>query len=157
MRYWTAAATRNSQEQRAAHHVERQGFQFYLPQILSRRGMRERRELLFPGYIFVRIAEGWEALASTRGISRLFMCGDRPAPMPSSEIDSLRSREDDSGFIRLHPRLPDGAKVVLKDGAWAGMFGILEETTASDRCRVLLSVLGRSVRGEFDRSIIAEA
>jgi|ERR1700722_16524124 transcription termination factor NusG len=78
-RYWTVAATMYREEQRAAHHVEKLGFDYYLPltYVPTIGGDEERRTLLFPGFIFIRLGDGWEALSSARGIKRLLLS---PAP-----------------------------------------------------------------------------
>jgi transcriptional antiterminator RfaH len=144
--YWTAAVTKLSEEQRAAHHIERQGFQFYLPEMLTRHGSRMRREYLFPGYIFVRISEGWETLMHTRGIRRVFLCNGSPTRMRDSDIECIRSRENEKGLIELElePPLRVGDRIKISAGPFSGHSGIFQGMSARDRCYVLLSVLGRS-------------
>lgn len=144
-RYWSAATTKFGEEQRAAHHVERQGFEFYLPRIVTRYGASVRHEYLFPGYIFVMIERGWESLMSTRGIRRVFMCGDVPTRMKSSDINSMRSQEDESGYIVLQPPVTVGSRVRVCDGSFKDLLGTVQNMSARDRCTVLLSVMERSV------------
>lgn len=152
--YWTAASTKNSQERRAAHHVEKQDFQYYIPEmlVLSSSG-RERVELLFPGYIFVKIKKNWESLCSTRGISRLFMCDGSPTRIPDNQIEYFKSREDDQGYVLLDPPLETGVRVVGNDhaGSYVGISGVVQRMTARDRVAVLLSLLGRRVEVDMDR------
>jgi transcriptional antiterminator RfaH len=156
--YWTAAITRWSQEQRAAHHVERQGFQFHLPvtQVLSPKGT-PRTELLFPGYIFVKIKRGWETLSSTRGISRLFMCDGRPTRIPDHVMKALRQREDEDGIIRIAPELVVGERVRVKTGAFEHCLGKVCALPARMRVSVLLDLLGRQVQTELDRRVVEAA
>jgi hypothetical protein len=168
LRYWTVAATRWREESRAAHHVERQGFRFYLPMTYEpiAGGDAERRTLLFPGFIFVRLRAGWESLSSTRGIAHLFMCPlslddpDRiPARLRDDEVARLRSMEDADETVRLLPPLADGSSVLVGDvgGAYDGISGIVAGTSARGRVAVLLQMLGRQVRREFSRSALRAA
>ena len=156
--YWTAATTRWSQEQRAAHHVERQGFQHHLPltQVLTTRGSL-RTELLFPGYIFIRIKRGWESLASTRGISHLFMCDGRPTRIPDHVMSELRAREDESGVVQLLPDVDVGDVVRATSGVWRNCVGRVSSLSARMRVSVLLSILGRQVEVELDRRVVETA
>lgn len=160
--YWTAAVTHFAQERRAAHHVERQGFQFYLPEILSiTSGGQDRREILFPGYVFVRVSlrEEWRSLASTRGIARLLLCGETPTRIPDAEIDGLRAAEDERGFVQLQSGLRVGDEIVglVGAGGYEGVRGIVRGTSARDRVRVLLRLLGRLVEVDLDRRAVALA
>lgn len=153
-KYWTAAATKFTQEQRAAHNIEKQGFEYYLPQIaeLSFSGV-ERRELLFPGYIFIKIRKGWESLMSTRGISRLFLCNDKPTRIPTFEIQRLKDMEGDDGLIDLGPSIVPGQKVVADAtaGSFSYLSGVVKGMSARNRVEVLFSILGRDIAVTVDR------
>lgn len=164
---WTAATTRWREEQRAAANLERQGFVYYLPIISEWRLSRKTREdisvrtLLFPGYIFVRLREGWQSISSTRGIARLFLQDERPIPVCSREIERLRRMEDEDGVVCLLPRLRVGDAVVIGDGGrgFAGLAGIVQGMSARDRCRVLLDhlVLGRKIVLDMESADLALA
>lgn len=171
LRYWTVAATRWREEQRAAHHVERQGFKFYLPMtyepVAGSGGDAERRTLLFPGFIFVKLKSDWQDLINTRGIARLFMAKvstetDEVAPsrMRDDDVARLRSMEDADGFVRLLPPFDNGSQVVVDEdvgGAYSGISGIVAGTSAAGRVSVLLMLLGRESKREFSRSALRAA
>ena len=168
LRYWTVCATHWREEQRAAHHVERQGFSYYLPMVYEAiaGGDDERRTLLFPGFIFVKLREGWQSLSSTRGIASLFTYSvdkDSDARLPSrlrtDEVRRLRDMEDDGAVRLLPPLAPGSAAVVREDvgGAYAGICGIVFGTSASGRVSVSLRVMGREFRREFSRSALRVA
>ena len=144
-KYWTAAATKFGEEHRAAHHVERQGFEFYLPRTIEGYGARLKRDFLFPGYIFIKISEGWHCLMSTRGIRRMFFCGEAPTRMSSRDIELIRRRESEDGYIRLKPPVTVGSRVTLKRGSFKNMIGNVDSMTARDRCTVLVSLMERTV------------
>ena len=160
MSYWTALVARYSQEQRAAHHVERQGFEFYLPQMLALSASgRDRRELLFPGYIFVRVnlRRQWRVLAGTRGVARMLLCGELPTRVPDEDVEAFRRLEDERGFVQLLPPLRDGDVVVAGSGSggYEGVRGVVQGMTARDRVKVLLTILGRAVSVELDRRALS--
>jgi transcriptional antiterminator RfaH len=149
--YWTTAATHFAQEQRAASHVERQGFEFYLPYTLTLlKNGREKRELMFPGYLFILVTAQWRSLMGTRGIQRLFTCGEQPSRMPEHEITGLKAREV-SGFVDLAPRFAVGQKVLVKGEDGSYFSGIVQGMDARERCKVLFELLGRQVILPVDR------
>lgn len=119
----------------------------------------ERRELLFPGYIFIKIKKGWQSLVSTRGISRLFLCESRPSRVPDAEINYFKKLEDDRGSVQLDPPLLDGSYVYGNEysGSFCGVRGVVRGTAARNRVRVLLELLGRSVEVELDRRVLSTA
>lgn len=154
--YWTVAATKGSDEERAAHHVERQGFKFYLPRIVMHYGSRSKREFLFPGYIFIQINKHWHSLFGTRGIRHLFMCSGMPTRMPDSDMVDMRSRENDDGLVELPPPLRIGDHIeVTGTGPFNGKSGVLKGMLSRDRCFVLLNMLGRSTPVMLNRKVIS--
>jgi len=152
-KFWTIASTYSSQEERAAHHVEKLGFQFYLPRYDSGE-FSERRSLLFPGYLMIRISEGWESIIRTPGVQRLFMSDEFPKRIRDEDVDSIRLREDDRGLVRLRPRVEVGDHVRAEKGSYSGVEGIVQGMMARDRCQVLLRMLGREVTVELDERVL---
>jgi hypothetical protein len=65
LRYWTVVVTKWGQELRAAANVERLDFEYYLPVMVD---ARLRRALMFPGYLMVRVHEGWEVLVAAHAV-----------------------------------------------------------------------------------------
>lgn len=156
-RYWTVALTRFGEERRASSHVERQGFEFFLPWI-EERGVRGwRRALMFPGYLFVRLDSGWESLQSTKGISRLlFGAGSSlPSRVERNFVELLRLREDSRGIVQLHPRLSVGDKARVSSGSFEGFVGVVQDTPSRERCRLLMEFMGRSVVRDFESRELA--
>lgn len=137
----------------------RNGFESYLPQIKFRRARKIRIAPLFPGYIFVRVIDRWYPIAWTIGVIRILMAGDHPAHMPENIMDEIRARESADGFVKLapSPRLKKGAHVRILSGQFQGHIGLYDGMSAKERERVLLSLLGRSVRVELAASDRIEA
>ena len=149
---WLCAATKFSEELRAAHHVERQGFKYYMPMFINVRG---KSELLFPGYLFVEQRYDWPVLNNTRGIHKIISVGN-PFLVRAVEIEALRSREV-NGFVRLHPQLKAGDAVRPLVGGLALLIGIVTDTLPGDRCKVLFNMLGRCSTAEFEQRMLAVA
>lgn len=122
-----------------------------------RQGSKSRREFLFPGYIFIKINQGWESIISTRGIRRMFLCGGTPTRMRDADIEGIRSRENESGLIELEPPLKVGTKVEVQDGAFKDLFGVIEYLSAKDRCRVLVSMMERTISVDMSTAFVKAA
>ncbi len=161
IKFWTAAQTHERQELRAAAHVERQGFEFFLPVCEEFRARRFRKTIMFPGYLFVRIREGWQKLASTRGISRLIYNSDGlPSRLSDREIEQLRALEDEHGVVQLRKRVfSDGDLVRVGPGGHGleTLSGIVQGTPVADRYRILFTIMGRQVVGEVDARSLSAA
>jgi len=152
---WYVAQTHPRAEEKAAKHLDRQGFRIYLPRFLKRRSHARRIETvaapLFPRYLFVAIdpaTQRWRAIQSTVGVTQLVCHGDVPAPVEDNIIAEMRSREDDRGFVRFdqRPKFKHGDTIRLLEGAFADCLGLFEGMRDSDRVAVLMDMLGRKVR-----------
>jgi transcriptional antiterminator RfaH len=125
----------------------RLGFTTYSPRIK----IRGRIAQLFPSYIFVCVAERWYPILWTNHVVRLLMAGDQPASVKGEIVSHIRKREV-GGFVKLplpNRRLKPGQKVRVTNGAFQGHIGLYEGMSGHDRERVLLELLGQSVRVEL--------
>jgi len=148
MRHWYAVFTKPRQECQAVAHLERQGFEVYLPRMRVRRLRRGRlvwvEEPVFPRYVFLRVdleSCNTAPLRSTRGVVGLVRFGACIPPVPAALIEYLRAREPE----RLHsrPRFHRGDRVLVADGPLAGAEGLFETERGEDRVVILLNLLGR--------------
>jgi transcriptional antiterminator RfaH len=160
---WYVAQTHPHAEVKASWHLERQGFQTYLPRYLKKRRHARRTETvttpLFPRYLFVAVdmtSQRWLSIRSTIGVTRMVCDGDRPAAVPVSVFEALKRREDASGLIRLDekPRFVPGDKVCVLDGAFQDCLGLYEGMSNNERVTILLDLLGRKVRVNLDWDIL---
>lgn len=150
---WYVVFTQPNGEEIASRHLQRQGFDTYLPRRLAlRRHARKQERVarpLFPRYMFVALdvcTQRWRAVHSTVGVSRLVCRGDAPAAVPDGVVEKLIAQEDENGCVRFVPRFQRGDRVRILDGAFADLFGLYEDMTDSQRVTLLLELLGRKVR-----------
>jgi transcriptional antiterminator RfaH len=164
--HWYVVRTHPRAEDKAAAHLERQGFQTYLPRYLKRRRHARRLEIvpsaLFPRYLFVafdKATQRWRSIQSTFGVAQLVCHGEEPATVGSEIVDALRAREDERGYIRLSPvkRFVPGDKVRIVDGVFSAALGLFESMTDKERVTILLDLLGRKVRVVLDVEAVAAA
>lgn len=99
---WYLLFTKPRQEKIALENIERQGYQCYLPILLSElllHGLLTfSDEPLFPRYLFIRLGQGssaksWGQIRSTCGVSWLVSFGRESAQVDDRLIDLLREQE----------------------------------------------------------------
>jgi len=163
---WCVVQTHPHAEVKATAHLERQGFDTYLPRYFKRRRHARRIETvpapLFPRYMFVAVdmeVQRWRAIQSTIGVSHLVCHGNRPAAVTASIIDGLKAREDDRGLVRLErvPQFASGDKIRVHDGVFSAYLGLFEGVADGERVAILLDLLGRKVRVTLDADVVTAA
>ncbi len=163
---WFAVYTKPRQETAALPHLERQGFDCYLPMAenpYQRQTRKKARiEPLFPRYLFLRAVpeeQNLAAVRSTRGVVGLVRMGFELIRVPEQVIAAIRSREyPGTGLIRLDPvPLEEGEAVRVFDGPFAGVVGVLKERCGLTRSLLLLSILGRESTVEVDSLLLQRA
>ncbi len=153
-RRWYVAKTRPNAEGKALFHLERQGFDVYLPRFLRRISHARRTSWqprpLFPNYVFVAMSaaqQRWRAINSTIGIAHL-ICDQRgPVPVPVGIVEGLRDNEDGAGLVLTGRKVPfaEGAEVEIMSGAFADHVGQFVAATDDERVVILLNLMGRQV------------
>lgn len=160
---WYCARTKPKHEHIAAANLGRNlGLDVFQPRLraerMTQRGIMHVVEPLFPCYIFVRCAldECLNDIRYTTGVSSLVRFGDRIPSVPDSVINRLRECfKSEVPTMAAVDRLANGARVMLADGAFAGMNAlVLRAMPARHRVQVLLDILGRATPVEVDRSSV---
>lgn len=153
---WYALYTAPRHEKRVADQISRQGIACFLPLYRSVRRWKDRRKelalVLFPGYVFVRIAlqQHRFRVLQLPGAVRLVSFNGQPTPLADEDIENLRNHLSRSGTIEPHPYLSVGHHARVRSGPLKGLEGIILRT--KDRCRIVLSIhlIMRSVAVEVD-------
>jgi transcriptional antiterminator RfaH len=163
---WYVVQTHINAEAKAATNLERQGFAVYLPRFLKRRSHARKVETvarpLFPRYLFVAIdvaAQRWRSIQSTLGVSHLVCWNGHPASVENGVLDTLKTREDENGFIKLARRscFSPGDRVRITEGAFIDNLVFVEGVSDHERVAVLLDFLGRKVRVLVGADLIVAA
>ncbi|MBT3765533.1 MAG: transcriptional activator RfaH [Rhodospirillaceae bacterium] len=165
MQQWHAVYTHAKGEQKALFHLIRQGFEAYLPRYAKQRRHARRIDMvsapLFPRYLFVYFdAEStpWRAINSTVGVIGLVGHDGPPTPMPEGIIEEIKSRENDTGLVKLFTadRFKRGDSVQVTTGAFSDQIGIFDCADDRERIFVLLQLMGREVRVHLPAEAIAD-
>lgn len=151
---WFIVRTQSRAEERAAWHLNNQGFNAYLPryskQIRHARKSKTVLRPLFPSYVFVYIDtenQRWRAINGTVGVIELVQFGDGPKPIRAEIVEAIRARENSDGVVSLAPpSLKKGDSVRVREGAFADCVALLEEVSDQKRVFLLLDLMGREVR-----------
>ena len=162
MKRWYVARTQPRAEQQARQHLQRQGFDTYVPRYRKQRRHARRIDWcqapLFPGYIFIgfdHTAARWRAIQSTVGVSHLVCQGGAPAPVPAGIVEDIRATEDEAGLVPSPERaLGPGDRVTFAEGPLYGHAGRFQHAADSERVFVLLEMLGSQVRVSVPRNAL---
>lgn len=149
---WYLAYTKPRQEETARTHLERQGFEVYLPLYKKFRktpqGPLSIFEPMFPRYVFFRPGregQGISTVRSTQGVTTVVRFGFEPAVIDAALLERIRQLEDDRSQASLQQlsNLKPGQAVRLRHTVLTGMEGLVQ-TVSAKRVAVLLEILGRT-------------
>lgn len=157
---WHVVRTHSRQEFRAEQNLQSGGIEVLLPRIRGPRSRRCRRDTdaapLFPQYLFAR----FDALARlhdvsfTRGIQMVLRVGGNLAVVDDHVIAFLRSHMNPNGLIAVGQPLQPGKKVIIEDGPFSALVGVVERFLP-DKERVI--VLLAAVQGSFRVDVAAHS
>ncbi|MDQ6952124.1 MAG: transcription termination/antitermination protein NusG [Mariprofundaceae bacterium] len=109
----------------------------------------------FPGYIMVEMElddNTWHVVKDTRQVSGFLGSGNKPRPVPQSQVDQLR-KQIEEGVERPKPKVlfDVGEAVRVIDGPFASFNGVVEEADeANAKLKVSVSIFGRPTPVELD-------
>jgi transcription termination/antitermination protein NusG len=151
---WFAVYTTPRHEKAVARQLEVRQIEAFLPLYRAvhrwKNGCRVNVDQpLFPSYVFVSLerSEYIRAL-QTPGVLSLVGSGRQPSPLPTSEIESLRSGLPFREF-EPHPYLASGERVQIHSGPLAGMVGVLVRKKNNLRVVLTLDLIMQSVAVEI--------
>jgi transcriptional antiterminator RfaH len=163
---WYVVCCKPRQESIAKEHLQRQGFEVYLPRISARQRQRNRWvdsiQVLFPRYLFIRADRRRQSTASvrsTRGAVGLVRFGVEPAVVPDQVIEAIIAREDAATglHIKACPEFRVGEKVTMLEGPFAGLDGVFAREDGVERAILLIELLGKASRVRVSRDWIVRA
>jgi transcriptional antiterminator RfaH len=162
---WYVVRTQPRAEEKAMRHLANQGFAAYLPRYQRRiRHARQSKVVLrplFPSYLFAHLDPDlcrWRSINGTIGVREILTNGVTPLAVHDDIINEIRSREDETGAVKLvRPTFTRGQVVRLLDGPLANVSALFEEMRDENRAVLLVSLLGRKVRMQVTAADIAAA
>lgn len=140
---WVVVKTHSGKERLAKFHLQKQGFEIYLPMQLprGRAGVRP----FFPGYLFARITQDvgrWQAIFSTIGVHTVFTCRERLIGVKDAFLDAIRAQEV-AGLLDAGVGVEVICPFEQGDEVLAGpLTGIFQERVDVRRAAILVSLLG---------------
>jgi len=160
---WYAVQTQPNRENLAVAHLERQGFDVWLPCceriVKHARQIKRVRRPLFPGYLFINFdleAARWRTINGTIGVKNIVSFGRTPSVVDSEFITALKASESLDGFVDTgNDNLKPDQDVEILSGPMAGQIGKLLSLDAGNRVTVLLQMLGHFVHGQISRKAVA--
>ncbi|WP_299938855.1 transcription termination/antitermination NusG family protein [uncultured Pelagimonas sp.] len=151
---WHLAQLKPNGLNRATVNLARQGFEFFAP--MQKQGPNQRKQPLFPGYVFVRFDPAdtqWRAINNTLGVARLVcLQSNRPNHIPAAVMQALQARCDVDGVLLPPKDLTPGDRVRITEGPFAGWVTEVAQMRGTDRVMVLLSLIGEENRAEMPTS-----
>ena len=162
MKSWYLIYSKPKEEKLAKEHLERQGYETYLPLVLGRikkRGRTQRSvQPMFPRYLFIYLSDqtdDWGPIRSTIGVSNLVKFGMTPAKVPENLIIRLKENEIGDGYHDLpSKRLKKGDEILIVEGPFEGYEATLFSQNAEDRVVVLLKIAEQHIKVQLNQSLI---
>jgi len=114
---------------------------------------------MFPGYFFAQFDYVTERrrVEHAPGVRGFVQFGDRLATIDSATIDALRQRMEAEELVTLDPEIKVGQEVQIARGPLQGLEVLVTQLLpASERVRVLLEFLGRSLQMEVSKETLIQ-
>ncbi|MBA3987701.1 MAG: transcription/translation regulatory transformer protein RfaH [Idiomarina sp.] len=154
---WYLLQCKPRQEARAQMHIENQGYQTCLPKVTLQKTLRGKRqrveEALFPGYLFIEIdiqSANFNAIRSTRGVVGFVRFGGVPSVVPNAVIEQFQRLAATPQV--LQSELSAGNAVEVTDGPFAGLAAVYQMPKGSDRCLILIDMMGKQQQLEIEEA-----
>ena len=159
---WYAVQTQPNKEKIALFHLNRQGFDAWLPRvervIKHARQVKHVHRPLFPGYLFAEVSKSSpevKILNYTRGVKKIISFTDKYHPLEKSLVENLRLHCDANDVFFHEFSFKLGDRVKIEHGPFASFFGKVISAKSSLRVQVLLEFLNFNARTDISTSNIS--
>jgi len=152
---WYALYTKSRHEKIVEARLMDKGIKTFLPirEVISQWKDRKKRIYmpLFPSYLFISIGlENIHKAIYTPGVLRVLGTNGTPVPVPTDQINSVRTLVEKTLKYDPHPYLTKGRKIAIKSGPLEGVIGRIIEKRGKHRLVVSIDLIKRSVSVEVD-------
>ena len=150
-KFWFALYTKPKAEFKAVEQLTAVGVDHYLPIIIKEKQWSDRKkkisEPVIRGYIFIFADEKERLLALEQySIVRCVFDRGRAAKIPAWQIENLQKMLSAKSEIFLHDGLMPGKKVIIKNGPFEGVIGVVQEYEDGKKTiAVSIDLLNRSI------------
>lgn len=159
---WYLVHTKPGREKIAEFNLQRQNYLVYHPRLLRptrhRGSWIEKVVSLFPGYIFLCVAQGQDLgpVRSTIGVNGIVRFGRAYAVVADQIVEDLRTRADpETGLHRLRrSQLEVGSSVRIVAGVFDSLEGIFQRESGAERVVLLIGLLGRETLVEVSSAFV---
>ena len=160
---WYCLRSRTKGEHLAAAQLAQlEDVQVFCPRLRFRRSTRRGRiwfvEALFPGYVFACFSPRthYRTVVYSPGITGIVAFGDQLVPVPTADIDVLRSLVDANGIKEISGGLEEGSETEVVSGPFRGLQVVVTKVLPSkERVRILMEFLGGMREIEVDLAQVA--
>ena len=149
---WYAVLTRARHEKAAAHRLGERGVTTFLPTVTEVHRWNDRKKTvelpLFSCYLFVKLMAGNEErqrVLRTDSVLGLVGTQGLGTPIPSDQIDAIRTLVSEQLPCSSHPFLKTGQRVRIRGGALEGIEGILLSRNGDRRLIISVDAMQRSL------------
>jgi transcription antitermination factor NusG len=160
---WYACYTRARHEKRVEDLLRKRGFESFLPVLDRVSQWKDRKKLiawpLFPSYVFGKftLSDVHEVLV-TPGVSTIVKANGVPTAIPEAEMANVRRFAlalAETG-LELDPRpfLEEGQPVVVREGPFQGIEGVVVERRGRKRVLIGLRAIGRGLEVDIDTRLL---
>lgn len=158
---WYLIQSKARQEGVAELNLKRLGVETFCPRLRALKLNRSKatgEEVLFPGYLFIKVdmTTEYRKVTYAHGVLRVVKFGVAPAVVEEEIIDSIRERAH-NGFVVLPPPsfLKSGQIVRIHKGPFNGFEAIFEqELNGSQRVALLMKTVAFHGRMVVDRNCV---
>lgn len=148
----------NLKQKIESEHLEHKILDMLVPtqdKIEIRSGKKEQiKEKIFPGYILVKMIlddTAWLAVRTTPGVTSFVGIGNKPTPIPASEVKSIVQFMNQGAAPTFKDVYLVDDTVKIIDGPFAEFIGKIDSVDKErGKVRVLVSIFGRETPVELD-------
>jgi transcription antitermination factor NusG len=159
---WFAVWTRSRHEGRVYEQLEGRGIEAFLPTITRWSRWKDRKKRidwpLFPGYCFARIDPAASlSVLKCAGVVRLVTFEGKPAPIPDSQVEDVRTLVSSDLKYDPCPLIAEGDRVVVVSGPLRGVTGWLLRKGSHARLVLNVDLIGQGASVEVDAADVRAA
>ena len=159
---WYALWTRSRHEVAVRRELDELEVEAFLPTITQWSRWKDRKKKvdwpLFPGYCFARFdLESRLTVLKRPGVVRIVSVAGDPAPIPATEIESLRQLVESDLQFDPCPLITEGMMVEVVHGPLTGVVGQLVRKGAHARLVLSVNLITQAVTVEVDAADVKPA